>query len=298
MAQTTSQQAGHHVVMVSDASGVKGLAVTGYTALKHASRPLSLWAVVDGIPEESRRGLAECWSRAGNLAGVQFLPFGRLPIWFSASHYSRATYVRLVLTSILPPHVDRYLYLDIDLLVGRDVVELLATDLGDCPIGMVLNSGMDETACGYVRDRLGLDPDDYYNGGVMLVDAAAFRRHDHEAGLLERCRRMPATWFADQDVVNTHFCGRIRRLDPCWNLRARGLPLDGRILHFAGGAKPWDKEPRPDSRIGDIAWHDWYGQSGFVPPPSGSLWKASRKVTQRILAKSLRYYLRLKKRVP
>jgi lipopolysaccharide biosynthesis glycosyltransferase len=253
--------------------------------------------VVSGISGSARRRLAECWRRTGELGDVQFLPFGSLPLSFSASHLPTAAYVRLLLSSILPPHVDRCAYLDIDLLVGRDIGELLDTDLKGHPIGMVANSGMDEVACGYVRDQLGLDPDHYYNSGVLLIDAAAFRRDGHEEGLREQARRMPATWFADQDIINAYFRGRILPLDPAWNLRSRQTPIGNYILHFAGSVKPWQFPEGGKTDAGDVAWYESLRESGFVYSPSDTLRGAWGSLMHRFVAKSIRLHLRLKDRL-
>jgi lipopolysaccharide biosynthesis glycosyltransferase len=126
------------------------------------------------------------------------LPVGRLPMWCSSSQYSPMAYVRCILTSHLPPGLGRYLYLDTDLLVDRDVTELFAIDLGGNPVGMVRQRALTETVCNYVRDRLQLDLDGYYNTGVMLMDGDKFRSGNYDAGLLSLGSGMSfAPWFAD-----------------------------------------------------------------------------------------------------
>jgi lipopolysaccharide biosynthesis glycosyltransferase len=282
----------HHIALVSDAATLVGLAVTGYSALKYASRPLCFWLVLDGVARATQRRLADCWDRTGNLAGFHVLPFGKMPIWFWAGSLPPAVYIRLRLASMLPPEVDRYVCLDSDLLVGRDLCELLATDLGGRPAGMARFQWAREDDREYFRGTLGLDPDDYYQAGVMLVDAAQFRERGYEAGLMEQARRTVGSWFNEQDALNAFFRGRIYRLDPCWNVVDVTVTHRGRILHYAGSRKPWDYEPGPDTPLGVLEWQECLRESGFVPPPAilGRL----QRLRHRLLAKPLRFLLRRK----
>lgn len=293
----TKSQPPVHVVMISDAAGLPGLAVTGYTALKNSSRPVHIWAVVDGVSRSAQRRLTECWKRTGKLADVRFLPYGKVPLSFKASHLPPGSYVRLLLPSILPPDIPRYAYLDIDVLVGADVAELVDTDLHGRPIGMVINRGFEENVRAYVRDQLGVDPDDYYNAGILLIDAEAFRRDNHGAGLLETGVRMPATWFADNDILNVYFQGKIFPLDEKWNLRSKDHPMGDYILHFAGGAKPWQNPPVPGMPVSEMVWHEMLRESGFIVTPSDSARGVWMKWRHRFFSKGLRQYLRLRDRL-
>jgi lipopolysaccharide biosynthesis glycosyltransferase len=170
------------------------------------------------------------------------------------------------LTSVLPADLRRYLYIDVDTLVGRDLCELLEQDLGGKPIGMVLNDQMSEKDRAYVLSQ-SLDPDRYFNTGVLLMDGQQFRSGRFDEGLLrERDALTYDPWFPDQDVMNSFFRGRIATLAQHWNLRDAGAKPQGHIIHFTGRPKPWELSARPDSLPAVAAWHDCNDAFGYVPP--------------------------------
>jgi lipopolysaccharide biosynthesis glycosyltransferase len=287
----------HAIVMASDTSAISGLAVTGYTALLHASEPLAFWIVADGIDARTQGQLRACWLRTGKLAAVHFLRPPHFPVWFRSGKWPAIAWSRCMLSDLLPPDVSKYVYLDIDLLVGRDVVELFQMDLDGCPAAMVLNSGMGEVDQRYVGETLGLDPDDYYNSGVAVLDIAQFRCNGYDAALLEQCRRMPVEpWFPDQDVFNVFFRGRIKRMETGWNLRDANGDYPGNVIHFAGGPKPWKETLSEDGTLGAQRWHALYRELGFATPmwrPPGLLQIWSERVYRKALRQALSFRRRL-----
>lgn len=172
-----------HVAFASDDAGVDGLAVPAWSSLQHATRPVHSWIIEEGIDHGTQDRLRQIWGRAAMSATVNFiaqrsLPL-KLPSWWAHMRWPLLSAARFQLAEVLPPDARRCIYLDIDTLVGADLGELFDTDLRGCPVGMVINSGMNDTDRDYVR-TLGLDADRYCNAGVLLIDlkrgAARVRR--------------------------------------------------------------------------------------------------------------------------
>ena len=184
------------------------------------------------------------------------------------SRISRATLYRLMIPRIAKQYteinMDKCIYLDSDLVVDGDIIDLYRIDAGDC------------YACG-VRDRgvasmrfcdpsgmvehcrmLGIPTlNDYINAGVLVLNLKAISLHGKDKEL-EECGYRNDFRFNDQDAINKVFFGGIKFLPPRYNLmtfqqypegqdlidlygsqsikEARKKPL---VVHFIAREKPW-----------------------------------------------------------
>lgn len=168
-------------------------------------------------------------------------------------HISRASYARLLIGDLLPPDIDRALYLDCDLIVRGDLDDLWNTDLDGKTIGAV------REIAGYSgHSRLGLSPGaPYFNAGVLLIDLRRWRDMDIGRRALGFAREHPdrLQWW-DQCALNLVLYDDWMPLDPKWNFQSmevgvldhemirfrRGTPRlreTIRIVHFTTHSKPW-----------------------------------------------------------
>lgn len=156
-------------------------------------------------------------------------------------------YARLLLADLLPPEIERFLYLDCDLYVRAPVEKLIEMDLAGNAFAAAPEPGRHHLVNGDdMKTRLGPfdSADPYFNSGVMMIDrrkwaAAAlpdFLDHLQETGDLK-------TLFYDQDLLNLKFAGNWLPLDPRWNL-TKPHPalraLDPFIVHYTTAMKPWN----------------------------------------------------------
>ena len=79
---------------------------------------------------------------------------------------------RLLLDRLLPPDVDRVLYLDGDTIVRGNLAELWQTDMGDAVIGACVEPTMDKQR----KIALGMENVPYFNSGVLLIDLDKWRK--------------------------------------------------------------------------------------------------------------------------
>ncbi len=156
---------------------------------------------------------------------------------YDLARFTIGALFRLMICNELKEETSRVIYLDSDLVVNLDIVELWNEDLGDCLMGgCVLNV----PGSWPLIDKGIVDRTEFFNSGVLLMDIAAINReHDLwkecNSFLLER----PDLWRAlDQDAINYVFRGEIKKLDGKYNSRSsecRQLGIsDKRIYHFAG----------------------------------------------------------------
>jgi lipopolysaccharide biosynthesis glycosyltransferase/lipopolysaccharide biosynthesis regulator YciM len=139
----------------------------------------------------------------------------------------------------------RALYIDSDTCVGCGLDEILTFDLGGQPLGARLEADLPEIA--RAAARLGIEPQKYFNSGVLLFDldhpdlpaalAHAVEIAVHQKELLT---------FVDQCALNLAFRERYTPLPEAFNWYLRqstaveSIPPDAVILHFLARPKPWD----------------------------------------------------------
>lgn len=216
----------------------------------------------------------------------------RLPNPFAGigvvSRFPPSTLFRFAVPRVLA-HLDRLIYLDVDLIVEADLGELFRADIEGKPLGAAIDIRMvDEALTGhshrqtlrnqthaYLRDVLGFENDQamlgYIQAGVTVLDLRQLREIGYEQRMLDTIVQLrDVLQFADQCAINAAFRGQIALLDPRWNVMPEALSDDmwdevvpelapalalqrrePRIIHFAY-RKPWRRWGLPAS---DRWWH-------------------------------------------
>ncbi len=156
-----------------------------------------------------------------------------------------ATLFRCFLAETIPADVERILYLDCDTLVMNSLRPLYDVDLQGKVAAVVHNCGPDPEIGAHLVD-LGVDREDYFNAGVMLIDLAKWRRLGLGDKILdvfrEHGRRLR---FHDQCALNIALHGDLRYLprkynyrpDIFWRTQDFEIPV---IVHYAHVPKPWN----------------------------------------------------------
>lgn len=174
-------------------------------------------------------------------------------------------YYRLNLPSLLPQY-DKIIYIDGDLIVTKDLLELYNTDINNYYVGGVLDVVVSQWSdyC----DKLGIsDMSQYINTGVLLMNVKKMREDNIEKMFDDYIptyskRKLS---FHDQDAINAICFGKIKLLDPTYgflanvfsiyeqprpaslvNVCSEGEWLEARknptIIHWAGSPKPWNSQ--------------------------------------------------------
>ena len=149
--------------------------------------------------------------------------------------------------------VERILYLDADVLVGRDLKEIWRIDMGGRPIGAVRDIGYPIGHPGLPEINRGHI---YFNAGVLLVNLSLIRRRLPE--MKNALATLKETAYRDQDFLNAFFSDDFYELDIVWNAGGLGtyaswpnddrnntwpqglatLLVDPAIVHFTGVLHP------------------------------------------------------------
>lgn len=246
-----------------------------------------------GISEDKTSSLIDWASRKiGSRFSVRFIDVQRPALSGVFENFTQTGYLacaslyRLLLPEILVQY-DKIVYLDVDIAVQSDIAELYAIDIGDNLFGGVEDCGMPRNTwlqpeyAEWLRAKGIEDYAQCANSGVLLMNLAEFRK----AAMLGTMVNLAceSKWLVDQDAFNIACKGRIKLIDPTWNIqtfpegmrRQRKILREAspRIIHYVGGAsKPWNK---PETPYSDVWWRNagedrvplWRRAFGVEPPP-------------------------------
>lgn len=230
----------------------------------------ALYLLHSGIPASALEPVA----RHCEQSGTEFHPIRVEDALFEGApimkQYPKEMYYRLLAGRLLPPQLDKVLYLDPDILVINPLRPLWEKDLGGQLFAAAAHIGRAELASNVNRLRLGTKVP-YFNSGVLLINLEACREAITEEQLFRYVEEHKKEMvLPDQDVLNALYGDRILPLDDVvWNYDARhynayhlasGGLHDTKwvmqntvILHFCGKAKPW--KPGYFYRFGALYLH-------------------------------------------
>lgn len=242
------------IVVSSDENYARHMGVMFVSLLENTSRPESchLFVIDAGINEKTRKKVEnEVRKRKGNISFMSFDGGGyeEFPL---RRGMTAAAYYRLSIPDLFDETVTKVIYLDCDLIVQGDIVELWKFSLAGKHIAAVQDlSNSTHLASGLPQHK-------YFNSGVMLIDLGLWRRDDiaHKVRTfkMEHPEKIQTN---DQCALNGVLYDSWARLLLRWNQQA-GIYRSGRgrlrhfsdqeieagiwhpgIIHFIGSGKPW-----------------------------------------------------------
>jgi lipopolysaccharide biosynthesis glycosyltransferase/adenylate kinase family enzyme len=295
-----SNQSRHEIAMLCGADDVYAmpLAVMIYSASANLAPRwrLRVFIMDAGISESSRRLIERKTAALGNVdlewCDLDLGAFSGLP---TLGYLKSPIYLRLQMDKILPPDLERVIYLDADLLVEGDLSELWQQDFGGATVLAVHDYGeaifrANLPLPGVKKSRRETAP--YFNSGVMVIDLNRWRKDEVGQAAMEYIRRYKSlVEYPDQDALNAVLFGKWRPLDLTWNAQVDNLihpeqmgnsQADAEILHrrdellyhprvrhYAGVKKPWNPGRfRPVRKrfvhyLHASGWHDPLELMGF-----------------------------------
>jgi len=222
--------------------------------------------------------------------------------WVSPEHYSfsklkisghiqPAAYFRILLPQLLPNSIKKVIYLDGDLLVLGDIVQLWDLDITDTFLLAVQDMGEPYVSSPRALnnfEELGIPADyRYFNSGVMVINLDHWRAERISLlalNYLEKNKAIIRWW--DQDALNAVLAGRWSELDPRWNQIPHIFeypsweesPFDKEtyyriitnpfIIHFATSSKPWHYDCKHPAKKTFFEYLDKTAWSGWRPKKS------------------------------
>ena len=146
------------------------------------------------------------------------------------SHISTGAYYRFFIPKIFSGIYEKVLYLDCDIVILNDLVQLYDYDLGSNLLAATRDYGsMFSRKIGKsITQGLGLSsPQDYFNSGILLINIRKFEEEDTFNKLFTCLTRIKTPPCHDQDILNIVCEGRVLFLPEEWNCKSHvGRNLD------------------------------------------------------------------------
>jgi len=171
-------------------------------------------------------------------------------------HFSVVTYYRLFIASLFPQY-ERIVYLDCDLVVLGDISQLYYTELGENILGAASEQFVQNTKefREYAEKALGVNPDEYVNAGVLLINLKEFRKQRIEESFIRLITEYDFDLLDPDQAYLNYLCqNKIHHLPNGWNKEPLPLPCEGKknLVHYALYKKPWQYEDVTD---GEFFWN-------------------------------------------
>ena len=182
-------------------------------------------------------------------------------------HLTVACYYRLYLPALVPEKIERLLYLDTDIVIIGDLLELYNTDFKGLPAAIVNYPEAE------AKPELNVyNPGDYFNSGVMLMNLSEWKKQNISERSIEFVQQNPAVCkLSDQDGLNAVLVGNYLKLPLKYNVTLSDIPFnlgknkykeflsDKVVIHYTrGGHKPWKILGKNKFRY---LYHDYLKQS-------------------------------------
>ena len=240
------------VVLTSSNAYIHQTSAAILSVIKNCKDPKRLKFVIlsSGISPENKEKCLKFFKNYNlqivDIQGVWLNKFDNIAM---PAHVSKATFARLLAPSLLFCS-DKIIYIDGDVLVRKDILDLYNIDISGYSLGLC-----EDVANTYHSKRLGTD--DYYNCGIMLFNSKKYRQVYNSSKAWKVINQNRTKYrICDQDVINDVFRGDIFCLNPTWNFHYLKHPVlfmykmrsfaeykeaeaDPAIVHFVGPDKPW-----------------------------------------------------------
>ncbi len=156
-------------------------------------------------------------------------------------YYTGATYYRIFIAEMFPQY-DKALYLDSDIAVLGDISELFGVVLGENLVGAVPDGAVASVSQFrlYTKEVLGIDAQNYFNAGVLLMNLKAFREYGFYEKFCALLKKYKFHVAQDQDYLNVICKDKVRYLGAEWNK----MPIENsaqtpKLIHYNLTMKPW-----------------------------------------------------------
>ena len=261
-----------NIVYNSDENYIKYASVSIVSLLENnrSQRDINIYILGNGISGRSREtlsGLVHSYGTGRSIAYIDISDMEKKVRELSGRDVEVGRFSFTALGRIFAPELiaaDRLLYIDCDTVIDGDMSPVYDMKL---PKPYIAAMAPEPTIYPEVKERLGLSRQEpYFNAGVILMDAEAWRREGILKKAAEYMRRSgDKLEFADQDILNVVLKGLVRPLPQRYNFfsgyyyrrfggltklfpgyagtetresfeAARKKPV---LIHFAGDERPW-----------------------------------------------------------
>lgn len=204
-----------------------------------SQREIDFYIVNDNITKKNQIKFEKSFNN--NLINIKWLimtdliPKSAL-VLTDKSTYPLNIYIRLFIPHFMPQEIERVIYLDVDMVVLGDIVNLWETNLSNYIIGAVQDTF--GTAFHGIKNHkdLGiLEDSKYFNSGMLLIDTIEWRKNGVTEDIVA-CLQNNKEYaqYPDQYGLNVVFANRWFELDEKWNTYTYKYDETPLLIHYIG----------------------------------------------------------------
>lgn len=252
-----------YIILASDNNYIQHATVAITSILCNTKKPdeLCFFLIEDNIDPSNKIKIEKTVQSLGSHIAFLKVQEDNFKNVFVSGGLTKAAYLRLSLTDIVPHEINKILYLDCDLLILDDIRKIWDFDLQDKALAAVEDFGVLSSAskCREKKEHLGWNREySYFNSGVMLINLKKWRKFNYTQKLLKLIENNKFRHH-DQDALNFLFMKDWAKLNLRWNIippvfnmiltvlfdskmrkEAISALNNPAIIHYAGGYKPWE----------------------------------------------------------
>lgn len=149
-------------------------------------------------------------------------------------------YNRLFCQFYLPKSINRILYLDVDMIVSKDITELYNMDFEDNYYLSCRDYSVEDA------NRINIENEQYVNSGMILINLSKLRKETKLEEIINYIEENKDNLkYPDQDILNMLYINKIKRIDGKYNFLVKDNKLykdnTNIYIHHYAGPKPWNK---------------------------------------------------------
>lgn len=170
-------------------------------------------------------------------------------------HINRSMYIRLLVPRLLQKEVDKFIYLDTDILCFNDISSINKIEIDSVVCAVVSDSLKPQNIEKNIK-RLKLSSEQYFNSGFLYINTKNWCDFDTENKVNNILLNFLSNniIYPDQDALNLVLQNKVKYIDYKWNYLFTWMNELEReqffynkdflpyIVHFTGARKPWYQE--------------------------------------------------------
>jgi len=194
---------------------IMGISVISLFENNKQMKDLVVYLLGENISDNSRDALKEIADRYNREIKIIDVPKLQIPPSLLSERWPLSAFTRLFSAQLLPKEIDKVLYLDCDTIILGDIEPLEYLSFEDKIV-----VGVKDCISGTYKKNIGLDTNSpYVNAGVLLFNLNALRKIDINNEIEKYMNKyVKFINYADQDILNGMFYGKIGVLNPKYNV--------------------------------------------------------------------------------
>lgn len=175
------------------------------------------------------------------------------PLKHLVGNFTVGSLFRLQLPQIMPDSLDKIIYLDCDLIVHLNILELWELKLDDYYIAARIDPDEAVLQHKWLGSRKKTKSDYYFNSGVLVINLKQIRLLSNFFQMcMDFLKNHPDVKLPDQDALNFICFGHVLYLEEKYNLFSHDLSniiddkMEAGIYHFAGDFVNWEANRNVD----------------------------------------------------